>query len=260
MIKLATPISHLFLQTQNARKIIMLSDCLECRDWCIEEQHPKEELIHFDSNIIHNWPEAMKSRIRSSILSKPMLHLVTFHMATCYEAPAEIEGMFHPGGIRYCRKELLENARINILWLRSFLSEKITIAVENNNYYPTPAYDYITDGDFITEVVEENDIKFLLDIAHARITAHNREIDYNKYLAALPLKDTIQIHISSHRINSARLAYDAHELPGDGIFREVRSLVRAYPVKYLTVEYYKDSKKVVRALRRYGQLKQDVNR
>ncbi|MBW1706761.1 MAG: DUF692 family protein [Deltaproteobacteria bacterium] len=260
MIKLATPISHLFLHTQNAREIVMVSDCLECRDWCIEEQHPKEELIHFDFNIIHHWPEAMKLRIRSSILSKPMLKLVTFHMAACCGAPVEIDGMFQPGGMQYCREELLENARVNILWIRSFLAEKTIIAVENNNYYPTPAYDYITDGDFIAEVVEENDIKFLLDIAHARITAHNRAINYKKYLATLPLKDTIQIHISSHRINSARLAYDAHEFPDEGIYREVRSLVKAYPVKYLTVEYYKDSTKVVRALRRYSQLKQDINR
>jgi len=168
--------------------------------------------------------------------------------------------MFQPGGVQYCREDLLKNARVNILWLRSFLTEEIAIAVENNNYYPTPTYDYITDSDFIAEVVEENDIKFLLDIAHAKITAHNRGIDYGKYLAALPLKDTIQIHISSHRINSARLACDAHELPGEMIYREVRSLVKAYPVKYLTVEYYKDSKKVIRALRRYSQLKRDINR
>lgn len=259
MIKLTTPISHLFLKQHSAQNIMMISDSLECREWCIDAQYPKQELIHFDINIIHYWDKELRRYIYSSILSKLMVKLVTFHVSASCDTPLESNGMYQPGGIQYSREELLDNAKNNILWLRTFLTENVLIGVENNNYYPTPAYDYITDCDFLTQIVEQNNIYFLLDVAHAKITAHNRKLDYEQYLAALPLKDTIQIHISKHKINSENMAYDAHELPDESIYREVSELLRVFPVKYLTIEYYKDHNKAVKELRRYKKLKDDVN-
>ena len=260
MIKLATPISHLFLHEHIAQKIIMISDCLECRDWCLWTPYPKQELIHYDINIIHFWDKDLQRMIYSSIFSKPHLELVTFHMAASYDEPVLLNGVYQPGGNECSRRELLENARGNIAWLRSFLPDEILIGVENNNFYPSPAYRHITDSDFITQVVEENEITFLFDIAHARITALNRAIDYQTYLAALPLEHMIQIHISGHKINSDNIAYDAHELPDEGIYHEVCELAATYPVKYLTLEYYNDSEKVLSQLDRYKNLKEELGK
>jgi uncharacterized protein (UPF0276 family) len=260
MIKLATPISRLFLKQHSAQNIMMISDSLECREWCIDAQYPKQELIHFDINIIHYWDKELRRYIYSSILSKLMVELVTFHVSASCDAPVLLKGMYQPGGKQYSREELLDNAKTNILWLRTFLNEKTLIGVENNNYYPTQAYRYITDCDFLTQIVEENNIKFLLDIAHAKITAYNRKMDYERYRAALPLKDTIQIHISKHKINSENIAYDAHELPDESIYREVCGLVEAFPVKYLTLEYYNDIEKVLQELGRYKKLKEELSR
>ncbi|RPH52395.1 MAG: DUF692 family protein [Desulfobacteraceae bacterium] len=259
MLKLAAPISHLFKEGKYAEQIIMLSDCLECREWCIQTQLPKQELIHFDVNIIHNWNNEIKQYINNSILSKPELELVTFHMAACCDMPLVRNGMYQPGGRQYSRKELLENAAMNIKWLRSFLPQGIEIGVENTNYFPTPAYCYITESDFITDVVTKNNIHLLLDIAHGKITAYNKKIDYRDYLATLPINNMIQLHISGHGIDSNNIAYDAHDLPDESIYREVQSMIEMFPVKYLTVEFYKDHDGIIRELERYNRLKDYFN-
>ena len=121
MIKLVTPISHLFLQHNSAQNIMTISDSLECREWCIDAQYPKQELIHFDINIIHCWNKELRRYIYSSILSKLMVELVTFHVSASCDAPVLLKGMYQQGGKLYSREELLDNAKTNILWLLTFL-------------------------------------------------------------------------------------------------------------------------------------------
>ena len=139
------------------------------------------------------------------------------------------------------------------MWLRSFLNPRILIAVENNNYFPTEAYQMVTDGDFITQIVEENDLEFLFDIAHAKITAHNRSLDYSDYLKTLPIDRTVQIHISRYEIKNG-LARDAHKLPDEKTWQEVKILLDKIPVRYATIEYYKDYDGLVRGLKKLRDL------
>ena len=53
------------------------------------------------------------------------------------------------------RTEMLDNVRKNIEWLKQLLPENISIAVENNNYYPTEAYSDVIDSSFIREVAQK---------------------------------------------------------------------------------------------------------
>ena len=46
MIKIATPISHLFEDKIQAKIIIKNSDCLECRDRSIDSKEENQELFH----------------------------------------------------------------------------------------------------------------------------------------------------------------------------------------------------------------------
>ena len=55
MIKLATPISHLFKEKKSARMIIKHSDCLECRDQTIQSNISNQELFHCELQPIHIW-------------------------------------------------------------------------------------------------------------------------------------------------------------------------------------------------------------
>ena len=64
---------------------------------------------------------------------------------------------------------------------------KVDIAIENNNFYPTDAYRDVTDAKFISEIVSENNIKFLFDIAHAKVTCFNKNINFERYKSNLPM-------------------------------------------------------------------------
>jgi hypothetical protein len=145
-----------------------------------------------------------------------------------------------PGTKRYSREELLNNARNNIARIKKILGPKIDIAIENNNHYATPAYDYITEPSFITSVVNDNGIYLLYDIAHAKVSAHNKGITYEIYKNALPINKIIQIHICKYGLND-KMAYDAHSLPDEEEWNEVQSLLNENKgIQYLTIEYYKE--------------------
>ncbi len=58
MIKLATPISHLFEDNNFGQSIIEHSDCLECRDRSIDSTAPNQELFHCELQPIHEWSKA----------------------------------------------------------------------------------------------------------------------------------------------------------------------------------------------------------
>ena len=146
---------------------------------------------------------------------------------------------------------MIKYAKGNITWLRTVLNNDVGIAIENNNYYPTEAYDIVTNGDFISEIVYESDIYLLFDMAHAMVTAHNKKISYKGYINTLPLEKMIQIHICKPEISANGIAYDAHERPDDDMYERVTSLIQKYDtIKYLTVEYYKDKDILIDSLRR----------
>jgi uncharacterized protein (UPF0276 family) len=131
------------------------------------------------------------------------------------------------------------------------LDKKVKIGVENNNYYPTQAYDIVTDNVFINTIINENGLYLLLDIAHAMVTAHNREINYDDYIESLNLNKLIQLHICQPTIPEIGIAYDSHEVPNDKMFENVLSLVSKYPtIKYLTIEYYKDKNILINSIKK----------
>ena len=70
------------------------------------------------------------------------------------------------------------------------------LAAENYNYYPTGLYDYICEPDFIRTYLDEFGLGLTLDLAHAAVSAYNLGLDLIRYLEALPLEKTMEIHIS----------------------------------------------------------------
>lgn len=254
MIQIATPISR-FFENNNAKEIIAVSDCLEVRERSLESRLPKQYLFHFDIDIIHEWNDKRHDYLLKAFTSKRELRMISFQATACCTEP-EIRGkMFHPGGKICSRDEMINFARVNIKWLRSVLEDKVEIAVENNNYYPTEAYNVVTDGCFVLDIVCDNDIYFLFDIAHAMVTAHNRRVSFEEYISTLPLEKTIQIHLCCPGISTNGIAYDDHELPDEDMYSKVMSFVQEYDsIKYLTVEYYKDKDILIESLKRLRQI------
>lgn len=250
MLKIATPISHLFNNCRHAQHIMDNSDCLECRDRSLNAKLSGQEVYHCGIQPIHKLDIGDFHYLENIAKSKLDLKLITFHAASSCDKPY-IEGhMFRMGGMQYSREEMLKNARENISRIKTIFGPQISVAVENNNYYPTEAYRWITDADFIEQIVYENEIFFLFDLAHAKVAAHNKKLNYEDYKCGLPLDKMVQIHIYRHAVDENNIAYDEHGLPGKEEWEEMKRLTLAgCNVRYLTIEYYKDTNKLIKSLK-----------
>lgn len=258
MYKIVTPISHLFKNSEFALDIISNSDFLEGRDHSPILNAEKEIIFHSDLQPIHRLHEIDFDNLVEIKRKRPNLKLVSFHLASCYKAPKLINGIFEASGLKLNRLQMIENARLNILKIKEILGDNIFIAVENNNYLKTEAYDIITDPGFINEIVVTNNIKFLFDIAHAHISAFNLGISFESYIEKLPLNHTIQLHICKCTYDGD-MALDSHLCPDNVELKEIQNLLQKLPeLKYLTIEYYQDPKLLINALSNFKFIKNDT--
>jgi len=244
MIKLATPVSHLFKNKDYEKIIVESSDVLECRDISVDYNNyiNKQELFHCELQPIHEWGDTEWRFLQQIKDTKPNLKLLTLHLASCCDKPSIDGRMFKLGGREYTRQEMKIFAKNNLSKIKNIFGVRVDIAIENNNYYPTEAYKHITEAEFISEIVNENDLKFLFDIAHANVTCFNKNINFEKYKKELPLDKIIQLHICNYSIDDElNQAYDAHNYPNNEELLEVSKIISEYEgIKYLTVEYYRD--------------------
>jgi len=248
-MKIATPISNLFDNPQSVILIQKNSDCLECRDRSFNALYSKQEVFHCELQLIHKWSEEKFEYIKQIKENKKELRLISFHLASCCDNPSIKDGRFVLGGEVYSGKEMLKNSRINLLRIKEIFKENIKLAVENNNFFPTGAYEFVTNPEFIAEIVYENEINFLFDIGHAKISAFNHKIDFNNYFQKLPLNRMIQIHISKPSLNNENEMIDSHELPDSQDILEAEEIINKYDVEYNTIEYYKNTIKLVNILK-----------
>ena len=254
---LATPISHLFKSDEQAKLIINHSDCLECRDHGIDKNYENQEVFHCELQPIHHLTEDQFIYLKKIKETKKDLKLISFHLASCFDDPKLERGRFIPRGNKISRNTLIKKASENFIRIKQIFGSSIQLAVENNNHYKTEAYDYITRPEFISEIVEQNDIRFLFDIAHARISAVNQDVFFEDYINKLPMDRLIQIHISKPGYNNVGEIIDKHELPTEEEISEVLHLLETHKeVRYLTVEYYRNTDELVSLLQI---LKQKIN-
>ncbi len=125
--------------------------------------------------------------------------------------------------------------------LKRFAAEiPVPLMIENLDYNPGGAYEYICQPAFITAVLENADLALLLDIAHARVSADRLNIPIDDYLNQLPLERVQQIHISSPRRQNGILM-DIHEFLLDEDYALLESLLKRTKPRTLTLEYVRDA-------------------
>jgi len=242
LIQIATPISDLFHDSANANTICRLSDCLECRDRAVNSSFDRQRIFHSERQLIHPW-DADLSYLWEIRKSKPELQLISFHAATCCTEPKIENGLGHISKSSEVLSEfqMLECVADNMAKIRSVWGDGVVIAVENNNYFPTPAYNIVTDPSFIAKVIAVGGLELLFDQAHAQITAHNTGIAYEEYLSALPLDKIVQIHICRPELLPGEIGKDSHEVPLDEDWECFKAMMStAKNLKYVTIEYYRD--------------------
>lgn len=96
---------------------------------------------------------------------------------------------------------------------------------------------YLTDPEFIHEVLEATQTAFLLDLAHARIAAHHRREDLWGYLERMPFEQVIELHLSGPRLEEKGLR-DRHQALSGADYEVLEWAVGRTPhLKMLTLEY-----------------------
>ena len=176
----------------------------------------------------------------------------------CKEAKMK-EGCFLPVGELLGIDEQLRNIEISLNQITSIMPEAKILAVENNNYYNTGAYDIATSSSFINKACRTFGIELLLDIAHAEVSCQNRGIPFNEYIEEmLDSVECSQMHLCMPEVrirNGIQELYDAHLLPTEAFTSKSLSLAKSIGCKYLTIEYYRDSEKLVKYLNQLGESK-----
>jgi hypothetical protein len=128
--------------------------------------------------------------------------------------------------------------RINII---RNLHPNLVLSFENTAYRKgNEAYLYITQPSFINKLVNDNDVYFTLDLAHALVTAKSLDIAIKDYLDLLPLDKCVEVHLSG-----PDGLEDTHNLPTNEIMALFKYVIpKIIPDAYVVVEYYKDMNKL----------------
>lgn len=251
-LKIATPVSTIFNATPRLSEILELTDVLEVREYSRPVASPLPRIYHCDWSIVDEWSAKEIQEIVNMILNnKP--ELVTFHVNSCYQRPPVADGMFQPQGRKFSGEELMDRARANFARLEEKLGKLPLKAVENTNYYPTGAYEIVTDAGFINKLMAEFDLHLLLDVAHAQITAINKKIAFEDYLGELNLGKAVQFHLSrpGKDPKDSDLARDFHEVLEDFDWTLIKSMIPRCPnLEYLTLEYYKNDEQLISMLKK----------
>lgn len=115
----------------------------------------------------------------------------------------------------------------------------VPVILENIEPLPFDGYDFEVQTKRIKKVIEETDCGFLLDIAHASVSAARLGIDIHDYLSDLPLKRVVQVHISGPRIRGGRLV-DAHEPLQDADYALLDFVLGQTQPQVVTLEYIRE--------------------
>ncbi|WP_169704074.1 hypothetical protein, partial [Candidatus Kuenenia stuttgartiensis] len=124
MIKIATPISHLFENEDRAKRIINYSNCLECRDISINSTIANQEVFHSELQPIHEFTKINFNYLKYIRSVKHDLKLITFHVASCCNKPYLDNKMFRMGGKEYTEKEMLKNAKQNFSIIKEIFGKE----------------------------------------------------------------------------------------------------------------------------------------
>ena len=253
-MKVITPISHLFNNPENAAKIAKLSDGLEARERTCNLRFKNTSHYHIDFDLNLGLTEKQIEFLKCNVKKRDDIEVLTFQATKDFEKTTIKNGIYQPIGTRLTINEQLERTKKSIKEIKNIVGSHKKIGLENNNYYPSSAYDIATSKEYIVEAANQNDINLLFDYAHAKVSCINRKDDFEDYSNFL-LDNTncIQLHLCKHRVDISEdkcLAIDAHDIPSDEITEDALKLCKKYSsISALTIEFYQDSNILVNYLK-----------
>lgn len=213
-------------------------------------QLPGTTHFHIDFNLNHGLTDSHLNFLKDNVRNRPDLRVLTFQAATDCATFTIKNNLCYPASPSLSFTDQLANASESIRKIRDICGTHISIGIENNNYFPTGAFDICTSPRFLLEVIEKNDLHLLYDIAHANVTCHNKGLDLSCYESDLMNAPCFQLHLCQHTIpgHHQGYAYDSHELPSSESIESALALAKQYSIPFLTIEYYKNASSLINIL------------
>jgi len=112
----------------------------------------------------------------------------------------------------------------------------VPLLLENLDYNPTGAYEYVCEPGVIRTVLEATDTFLLLDLAHAQVSAARLGLAPHDYVARLPLERVRQLHVSGPRPVGGILT-DVHETLRPADYRLFERVLTKTDPWAVTLEY-----------------------
>lgn len=244
-MKLTTPISHLFNDHENAIKIIESSDFLEARERTANLRFNNTTHYHIDFDLNLGINEKQIQFLIDNVQPRNEIEFITFQASRDCEKIKSKNGIYYPESQAFTLEEQLKNTKQSILKIQNILGKDRKIGIENNNYYPTGAYDICTSSEYISEIVNTLNCHLLLDIAHALVTCANKEISFEKYTnSLLKTEKCSQIHICQPKYlynHKKIMAIDSHDIPSFELTDLSIKICKEWNINFITIEYYKDA-------------------
>lgn len=250
-VSIATPFSHLFADATVRGALIRASDLLELRTPAHVSDSEGDVLFHCEFSLVAPWGVRQRDELaKMADKARGRLQLVSFHVLSRYEDNDIVSGAFVGKGTPMSAEQMVANATDNLRYARQVFGAEVGMLVENNNHLGTDAYDTVTDAAFLCRLMDAAGLDLLLDIAHARITAHNTGVAEREYLGGLPLHRVRQVHLSGHGQRADGTYYDAHEPVTESDFDYFAALWgrSLTALEFVTIEYYKDAASLLEQL------------
>jgi len=115
----------------------------------------------------------------------------------------ECNGKIIPLSETQTRSQVYLNTCRNAARLKQWLS--VPLLLKNLDYHLNGAYEHVCEPSFIIAVLNTVDCGFLLDVAHARMSAHNLGLDEKQYLRSLPLYRVREVQVSAPRFQDSTM-------------------------------------------------------
>ena len=246
-IKIALPLSHHFYEPKTwQHEIWSQLETFEIK--CLPEpkhlSKSKEKIFHWGLGpVLSDFQKTFWAEGLGPYLAENNIKLFSFDLGPAANKHLSIL----PLGPTLSPGEILRRSEKNIKFVRKFYQG--TLAVENYNYYPTGLYEHICEPEFISRYLDEFGLGMVLDLAHAAISAFNKQIDIYQYFSSLPLEKVCEIHLSRPYFpqNKKWPAADQHEDPQEEQWAWLNFILqdkRLQKNPIVVIEYYKNFTKI----------------
>ena len=231
-------------------KLYSLDEDLSGADWCIENKGFMFHGLVGDPSFFGDKDLIKKTKVKESkkLLNASIAPFISGHIISSEDNT--LEGYL----------EVIKNN------IKDFKKEfKKDIVLENTPYRAyRNSYQFFMDPAIISQIVYDNDIKFLFDISHARSAANHLGMTLDEYVAKLPMDRCVEVHMAgmfkypdtSNFVEKAKYSQkqidlinieikryssmvgDNHGKLSDDDYKFLAKLLKEYKgIEYITLEY-----------------------